>query len=250
MSTAKKILVIEDEPSCQVLLTQALASKYKLELASTISRAKDLLLKEKPDLILLDFYLPDGNAFDLIDYVKTIDSVVNIPIILLTQESNVQIKVRSFSEGVYDFVTKPFESAELLARIDSHLARAEELNVIFLKAQQVGDLVLDSEAKSVSFQQGQQLNPLTLSPIEFKILQCLMMNANKVRTREQLAVAAWNRKFFQSRTIDRHISSLRKKLGPYSDYLQTVSQGGYRLSELHTDSHTNNKNVISNKVGL
>lgn len=234
MDSTKRILIVEDEPTCQILLTQTLAFKFQLELAATITRAKELLLKHKPELVLLDFYLPDGDAFELIEFIKSTEELSTIPIILLTQESAVQIKVKSFSEGVYDFVTKPFDSAELLARIESHLARAEELKAATYKAQQLGDLVLDAEAKSVSFKSGNQLCPLNLSPIEFKILQCLMANSNKVRTREQLALAAWKRKFFQSRTIDRHISSIRKKLGPCSNYLQTVSQGGYRLSEAHT----------------
>lgn len=234
MDHSKRILIVEDEPTCQIMLTQALAFKFQLELAATITRAKDLLLKQKPELVLLDFYLPDGDAFDLIEFIKSNEELATIPIILLTQESAVQIKVRSFSEGIYDFVTKPFNSAELLARIESHLARAEELKAATYKAQQLGDLVLDTEAKSASFKSGDQLCPLNLSPIEFKILQCLMANPNKVRTREQLALAAWKRKFFQSRTIDRHISSIRKKLGPCSNYLQTVSQGGYRLSDAHT----------------
>lgn len=237
MGNTKKILVVEDEPTCQIMLTQALAFKYQLELASTIERAKDLLLKAKPDLILLDFYLPDGDAFNLIEFTKSTEALTSIPIILLTQETKLQIKVRSFSEGVYDFMTKPFEPAELLARIDSHLARAEELKAVVNEVKQVGDLLLDAEAKSVSFISGDQLSPLNLSPIEFKILCCLMTNSNKVRTREQLALAAWKRKFFQSRTIDRHISSLRKKLGPCSNYLQTVSQGGYRLSPLPPEVH-------------
>ncbi len=230
MSNGKRILIVEDEPTCQIMLTQALAFKFHLELAATITRAKDLLLKQKPELILLDFYLPDGDAFELIEFIKSAEDLSSIPIILLTQESAIPIKVRSFSEGVYDFITKPFASAELLARIDSHLARAEELSVANYKAQQLGDLILDAEAKSVCLKSGDQMSPLNLSPIEFKILQCLMTNSNKVRTREQLALAAWKRKFFQSRTIDRHISSIRKKLGPCSNYLQTVSQGGYRLS--------------------
>ncbi len=236
MSDSKRILIIEDEPTCQIMLTQALASKFQLEIAATIARAKDLLQKQKPDLILLDFYLPDGDAFELIEFTKSFAELSTIPIILLTQESAVQIKVRSFSEGVYDFVTKPFESAELLARIESHLTRAEELKVIYYKAQQVGDLILDAEAKCVSFKSGDLLSPLNLSPIEFKILQCLMANSNKVRSREQLALAAWKRKHFQSRTIDRHISSIRKKLGPCSNYLQTVSQGGYRLSDILSEA--------------
>ncbi len=230
----KKILVIEDEPTCQIMLRQALASKFDLELASTIARAKDLLQKQRPDLILLDFYLPDGDAFNMIEYLRPFAGEVAIPIILLTQESSVQIKVRTFSEGVYDFITKPFESAELIARIEAHLLRAEEIKATYYKVEKVGDLELDTSAQKVSLRNGTHLNILNLSPIEFKILQCLIQNSGKVRTREQIATIVWNRKFFQSRTIDRHISSLRKKLGPCSDYLQTVSQGGYRLTNIKT----------------
>ena len=226
----KKILVIEDEPTCQIMLTQALAFKFRLDLASTIARAKDSLQLEKPDLILLDFYLPDGDAFEMIQFVKDFEGGVNIPIILLTGESATPIKVRSFSEGVYDFVTKPFDSAELLARIDAHLARSVELKSSVIKSQKIGDLELDVNAQKITMKVGETVSSLSLSPIEYKILCCLMQNAGKVRTREQIAVAAWKRKYFQSRTIDRHISSVRKKLGPCASYLQTVSQGGYLLS--------------------
>ena len=234
----KRILVIEDEPTCQIMLTQALAFKFHLDLASTLARAKESLLKEKPDLILLDFYLPDGDGFEMIQFVKELEDGLSIPIILLTQESAVQIKVRSFSEGAYDFVTKPFDNAELLARIEAHLSRSAEFKSSAIKSQKIGDLELDVNAQRITLKVGDHVSPLQLSPIEYKILCCLMQNAGKVRTREQIAVAAWKRKFFQSRTIDRHISSVRKKLGPCAGYLQTVSQGGYLLT------HTNPMEIL------
>jgi len=231
MSMNRKILVVEDEPTCQIMLTQALAFKYNMELATTIARAKDLIKNQRPDLILLDFYLPDGDAFELIQWVKNLEKGFEIPIILLTQESDIHIKVRSFSEGVYDFMTKPFEPAELTARIHSHLLRSDEIKSINYTVQKVGDIELDSEAQKVVLNRTGQANSLHLSPIEYKVLQCLIQNAGKVRTREQIAMAVWKRKFFQGRTIDRHISSIRKKLGPCANYLQTVSQGGYRLTD-------------------
>ncbi len=236
MSTMRKILVVEDEPTCQILLTQALAFKFNIELSTTINRAKDFLQSERPDLILLDFYLPDGDAFDLIQHVKNLENGNSIPIILLTQASETKIKVRSFSEGVYDFITKPFDPAELVARIQSHLLRSDEIKSIYGSTQQVGDLELDIEAKKITLKIAGQFSELSLSPIEYKILQCLIQNAGKVRTREQIAVAAWRRQFFQSRTIDRHISSIRKKLGPRAGYLQTVSQGGYRLTNNESEA--------------
>ncbi len=231
MGLLKKLLIVEDEPTCQILLTQALATKYKLEVASSLTRAKGFLKVETPDLILLDFHLPDGNAFELIEFLKDSEALCAVPIILLTQESAVQIKVRSFAEGVYDFVTKPFNAAELNARIEAHLSRAQIVQSTHYKAQKVGDIELDSEAQSISIKKVGQESTLNLSPIEFKILQYLINHSGKVRTREQLALVVWKRKYFQSRTIDRHISSIRKKLGTSADCLQTVSQGGYRLTE-------------------
>ena len=232
MSTLKKLLVVEDEPTSQIILSQLLTPKFQLEVAPNLGRAKILLSKQRPDLILLDFHLPDGDGFDLIHFMKDSEFLAQVPIILLTQESAVQIKVRSFSEGVYDFITKPFEPAELLARIAAHLTRAENIQITDLKSQKVGNLELDVHGQKISLNVGNQLSQLKLSPIEFKILQFLMRHSGRVTSREQLAKGVWQKQFFQSRTIDRHISSIRKKLGPCAPYLQTVSQGGYRLDEI------------------
>lgn len=236
MILTKRILVVEDEPTGQLLVRKALASSYQIDMASTIGSAKACLQKHRPDLVLLDFYLPDGDGFDLIQHIKSNPELSDLPIILLTQESAVQVKVRSFSAGVYDFITKPFEAAELMARIQAHLTRSEELQQTNYKPNVVGALQLDSPAKKITLKQGDQTTDLNLSPIEFKILQFLIHNTGKVRTREQLASNVWQRQFFQSRTIDRHISSIRKKLGPCANYLQTVSQGGYRLSVNETEA--------------
>lgn len=230
MDVKKEILLIEDEPTWQALLLQTLTPQYHIAVAPTLKDAKAALTKNRADLILLDFYLPDGNGFEMIDHLKTDEQLKKIPVILLTSESAVQIKVRSFSEGVYDFITKPFEAVELHARIASHLGRSEEINSATKAPTQVGAIHLDTEAKSIAIKAGNQSNALNLSPIEFKILQYLITHHGKARTREQLAKNVWNRKFFQSRTIDRHMSSIRKKLGAHAHYLQTVSQGGYRFT--------------------
>lgn len=236
MVTKKHILVIEDEPTYQIILTQALASKFTLKLAQTIEQAKAHLKKQIPDLILLDFYLPDGNAFDLLKFLSESEKFQQVPIILITQESSVDVKVRSFSEGIYDFVTKPFSTAELLARIESHLSRSESIKLKKHVVEQFGDLVLEIESRRISIKADGLINPLDLSPIEFKILHFLMNHGEKVKSREQLALAVWNRRHFQSRTIDRHMSSIRKKLGQCSGYLQTVTSGGYRLSTLRNET--------------
>lgn len=230
MDMKKQILIIEDEPTYQIILTQALALKYDLNFAQTIASAKKKLETEVPELIILEFYLPDGNAFEMLKVLRDSEKTKMIPIILIAQESAIDIKVRAFSEGIYDFVGKPFNTAELMARIESHIARAEVIQSTNQIVRQFGDLVLDLAAPRISLKTDGKMSDLNFSPIEFKILHFLMNHGEKVRSREQMAHAIWNRKHFRSRTIDRHISSIRKKLGPCSRYLQTVNQGGYRLS--------------------
>lgn len=114
---------------------------------------------------------------------------------MLTEESDVSIKVKSFSAEVYDFVTKPFVPAEWMARIDSHLLRSERQQSTVATIQKVGNLKLNTESKKINLQQGDQVTSLKLTPIEFKILQYLICHCDKVRTREQLALSIWQRKY-------------------------------------------------------
>lgn len=226
-----KILAVEDEKTTQVLLQRCLARHHDFAVAVNLERAKEILAHFKPDLILLDLYLPDGNGFDFFDFLKENSQTSRIPVIFLSLESDPQIKVKSFSAGAYDYITKPFNQAELIARIDAHCARSLEMNSALYTPEVFDDLTFDREARQVyRLTSNGDKNFLSLSPTEYKLLECLITHAGKTLSRDQIAKEAWNKMHFQSRTIDRHISSLRKKLGSFGAHLQTVSHGGYRLS--------------------
>ncbi len=226
-----KILAVEDEVTTQILLQRSLSLLYDLHVAPNIERAKESLLRVKPDLILLDLYLPDGNGFDFFDFVKQDSQTNRIPVIFLSLESDVKTKVKSFSAGAYDYITKPFDQNELIARIDAHCARSVEVMAAFYTPEVFDDLFFDKEAKQVYRQADDGTRHLlSLSPTEFKLLECFMTHLGKTLSRDQIAKEVWNKMHFQSRTIDRHISSLRKKLGVTGSHLKTVSHGGYLLS--------------------
>lgn len=226
-----KILAVEDEITTQVLLQRCLGLKYDLVIAANLERAKHSLENFKPDLVLLDIYLPDGNGFEFFDYLKQDLNLQLIPVIFLTLEADTQIKVKGFSAGAYDYITKPFNEPELIARIDAHRAHSAEVIAAHYSPDIFGDLFFNREARQVYRQSRKgEKELLPLSPMEFKLLECFMSHLGKTLTREQIAKEVWNRPHFQSRTIDRHISSLRKKLGPTKAHLKTISHGGYLLS--------------------
>ncbi len=226
-----KILAVEDEATTQILLQRCLGLKYDLVIAANLERAKHILEHFKPDLVLLDIYFPDGNGFDFFEFLKQDISTQLIPVIFLTLESGTEIKVKSFSAGAYDYVTKPFDQSELIARIDAHCARSTEIISAHYAPNKFEDLLFNRESRQVYRQEKNGDKQLvSLSPMEFKLLEFFMSHLGKTLSREQIAKEVWNRPHFQSRTIDRHISSLRKKLGPTGSFLKTVSQGGYLLS--------------------
>lgn len=233
-----KILAVEDETTTQVLLQRCLGIKYDLVMAATLERAKHNLEQFKPDLILLDIHLPDGNGFEFFDFLKLDLHTSRVPVIFLTLESDTQTKVKGFSAGAYDYITKPFDPSELVARIDAHCARSAEVIAAHYSPDTFDDLFFNRESRQVYRQESDGSKQfISLSPMEFKLLECFMTNIGKTLSREQIAKEVWNKTHFQSRTIDRHISSLRKKLGSTGAYLKTVSLGGYLLSLESENTH-------------
>lgn len=226
-----KILAVEDEITTQVLLQRCLGLKYELVIAPSLERARHSLESFKPDLVLLDIYLPDGNGFEFFDFLKQDLNLSLIPVIFLTLESGTEMKVKGFSAGAYDYITKPFEQSELIARIDAHCAHSAEVIAAHYSPDKFDDLYFNREARQVYRQliDGQK-EFILLSPMEFKLLECFMSHIGKTLSREQIAKEVWNKTHFQSRTVDRHISSLRKKMGPTGTHLKTISHEGYLLS--------------------
>ena len=223
-----KIVLIEDEEDItDLVLLQAEISGYELVSVSDGLNGFEVVLKEKPDLILLDIMLPGQNGLDVCRKIKANPLLKSIPIIMISARSEETDIVVGLELGADDYVTKPFSPKVLFSRINALFRRTREEPtekelIVF------GDFVID--VANYLVRKKDKTIPLTLS--EFGILRRLCMSKGKVLTRNQLLDELQNEDaFVVDRNIDVHIASLRKKLGPRFDYIETVRGVGYRFRQ-------------------
>ncbi len=215
------ILLVEDTESIIKGLTYSFTKEgYKLEVKTNILDTKKYLLNNSQiDLIILDVTLPDGDGFDLFE--KEIKSL-NIPTIFLTAKDEEDDIVRGLEVGAEDYITKPFSTKELMARINKILLRKKKKNII-----KVNDLKFDLD--SMSLTKGDKL--IDLSPLELKIINLLFVNKGTVITRDTLLdkVYDWTGNYIDDHTITVYFKRIREKLG--EDSIKTVKGIGYRINE-------------------
>ncbi len=228
MSHKKRILLIEDEEDIAALIKlQAEASGYKMHVEVDGINGYRAVEREKPDLVLLDIMLPGQNGFDVCRKIKSSPELRHIPVIILTAKSEELDMVLGLELGADDYVAKPFSPKVLFSRIKAVLRRTKETE----KAPKVllfGGFTL--EVDRYLLRKEDKLVPITLS--EFGILKRMLSNRGKVLTRNQLLDDIHNDDaFIVDRNIDVHIASLRKKLGPQFDWIETVRGVGYRFRE-------------------
>jgi two-component system phosphate regulon response regulator PhoB len=222
------ILVVEDEPAIQELLRLNLAhAGYQVLGAPDAARARALIGQALPDLILLDWMLPDTPGIRLARWLRETERTRDIPLIMLTARGTEQDKIDGLEAGADDYVTKPFSPRELLARVRSLLRRrAPQLAGDPVQA---GALRLDPETRRVTGSE----QPLPMGPTEFRLLHFLMTHAERVYGRGQLLDQVWgDHVFVEERTVDVHIRRLRKALSPagLDHYIHTIRGAGYRFS--------------------
>lgn len=230
MAQKKRILMIEDEEDIAALIKlQAEISGYKLHVEVDGINGYRAIEREKPDLVILDVMLPGENGLDVCRRMKTNIETKNIPVIILSAKADELDIVLGLELGADDYVPKPFSPKILFSRIKAVLRRGKEPERA-VRTVKFGEFLLDIDryllkVKDRSF-------PLTLS--EFGILRRLVSNRGKVLTRNQL-LDDINKddSFIVDRNIDVHIASLRKKLGPTFDWIETVRGIGYRFREEH-----------------
>lgn len=213
----------------QRMVQAALGRHYSVQVAGTLSEARALLDKNQFNLLLLDVNLPDGDGFQFCREVREREQSRTIPVIFLTARSELDDKLKAFSLGGDDYVVKPFEGLELRARVEARLARMRHgpqsadtftKGVLRLEFTTLRAYVVDETKKM----------ELGLTPIEFKILYHLARNETQVVSREQLLTTLWGQETHVfDRATDKHVSSLRQKLGIYAAYIETVSGAGYRF---------------------
>jgi two-component system phosphate regulon response regulator PhoB len=223
------ILVVEDEVAIREMLNFSLErAGFAVQEAADARQAQDSINKSVPDLVLLDWMLPGISGVDLANKIRQGSRTRDLPIIMLTARGEEESKIKGLEAGADDYVTKPFSTQELIARIKAVLRRTGNLkgeDVI-----EVGDLSLDTVGHRVMVKD----QPLELGPTEFRLLHFFMAHADRVFSRSQLLDQVWgNNVYIEERTVDVHIRRLRRALEPFGcdKYVQTVRGAGYRFSE-------------------
>jgi two-component system phosphate regulon response regulator PhoB len=223
-----KILIIEDEAAIREMLGYTLMKEgFEFEEAADVEEARPLIAKGKPDLILLDWMLPGMNGVDYARRVRNDPETRDIPIIMLTARGEESDKIRGLDTGADDYVTKPFSTKELLARIRAVMRRASQEGTDGVVA--VDGLALDPETFRVTAN-GRNVE---ISPTEFRLLHFFITHPERVYSRAQLLDQVWGQNVYvEERTVDVHIRRLRKTLAPFGfeRFIQTVRSVGYRFS--------------------
>lgn len=233
MSTESTILIVDDEAAIRdmVGITLDLAGFSSIS-AANAHDAHVSIIDNKPDLVLLDWMLPGGSGIELARRLRRDEITSSIPIIMLTAKTSEDNKVQGLSEGVDDYVTKPFSPRELVARIKTVLRRVNGKQKD--KVLQVFDLQLDPTSHRISIEN----TPVEMGPTEFRLLKFFLLNQEKVFSRDHIQDSVWGGNvYLEERTIDVHIRRLRKALGSvqnatidYAKLIQTVRGAGYRFS--------------------
>jgi len=229
MSDENYILVVDDEPAILEMIEFALKRQnFMITLAHDAMQAMNAIAERKPDLILLDWMLPDISGIDLARRLRRDDLTRSIPIIMITARVEEADKLRGFDVGVDDYVTKPFSPRELIARITAVLRRVTP--EVIEQDIEVNGLNLDPVTHRVRANE----TDVELGPTEFRLLQFFMTHPERVYSREQLLDRVWGQNvYIEERTVDVHIRRLRKELSMYGydKMIQTVRGSGYRFSK-------------------
>jgi two-component system phosphate regulon response regulator PhoB len=226
MKHLPRVLIVEDEPAIAELIQVNLKhSGFCPVVAYDSVAAQRELDAVLPDVILLDWMLPGQSGLSLARHWRKQPRTKSIPILMLTARGDEPDKVAGLDAGADDYITKPFSTQELLARIRAVLRRRAPESVSDSVA--VGELVLDAATHRISYQ-GQELK---LGPTEFKLLHYLMKHAERVHSRSALLDKVWgDHVFIEERTVDVHVKRLREALGLASTMVETVRGAGYRLT--------------------
>lgn len=215
-----QILVVEDErPISNLIAVNLRKAGYACDCVFDGMAAADALEEKSYDLILLDVMLPEVDGYELMNYIAPL----GIPTIFLTARASVQDRVRGLKLGADDYLTKPFEIIELLARVETVLRRYHKTERMIM----IHDLVIDTASRSVS----REGEIISLTKKEYDLLLLFVRNKNIALYRETIYEHIWGGEYLgDSRTVDLHVQRLRKKVG-WEDKITAVYKVGYRLED-------------------
>ena len=222
----QQILVVEDETAIRSMINFSWSrAGFQVKEAKDVQQAKEQINNKSPDLVLIDWMLPDESGLELAKSIKQDEVTKGIGIIMLTAKAEERDKIAGFESGADDYVTKPFSQHELVARIKAVLRRTsygEEEQLVS------GPIVIDLKSYRILINDEE----VHFGPTEFKLLKFFVSNEGRVYSRSQLLDRVWGRSVFvEERTVDVHIRRLRSILEKYdlNDAIKTVRGAGYRF---------------------
>jgi DNA-binding response OmpR family regulator len=221
------ILMIEDDPSVLTLTRDLLlAENYRVETAVNSQEGSEAVRRLKPDLLILDLNLPDGDGLDLCRDLKKEAAFKDLPVFILTARASSEDIVAGLEAGADDYLTKPFNEREFEARVRVILRRQTPVPPPGDEELILGDLKLSLHSHKV-LSKGK---PIELTAREFDILRVLLSHPGKALTREEIVRFAWGpNTYLVPRVVDVHLGHLRNKLGPAGRKIETIPQIGYRM---------------------
>jgi len=222
MEKKMHVTIVDDVKDNLKSYNELLSPTFNLELIQDPLHLLNFLSKNQTDLILLDLHMPNINGFELYEKFKTTHP--EIPVIFLSGDPSEESIIKGLNLGADDFIVKPVSLRELIARIKNKISLKQN------SAQAEDVIVFDGFKLHCEMQMAELNNEkIQLTPIEFKLIQLLARNPNKVFTREYITNLLWPNIHVQNQNIDTHLSNLRKKLMPFSKYIRTIKSRGYIL---------------------
>jgi two-component system, OmpR family, phosphate regulon response regulator PhoB len=228
-STARKILIVDDEADVTELVSYHLKAKgYQVQTVNNPNGSLSTARAFLPDLVILDVMMPDLNGVQICRLLRADPQLKNVPVIFLTAKAEEADRIQGLETGADDYICKPFSTKELVLRVQSILRRVSEGSSEDVKKLQAGEIVIDIERHEAAVSG----KTIELTATEFKLLRLLMERRGRVQTREHLLLNVWNYETeIETRTVDTHVRRLREKLGAEADWIETIRGVGYRLAE-------------------
>lgn len=229
-----KILLVEDSKEIHQMVMQSVSQIAELTWAKTIQEARSFLALSTYNLMILDVDLPDGNGIEFCSSIQTSHS--QIPVFFLTAHLNLSDKVMGFSAGADDYITKPFSPLELRARIEGRI-RKNKLQSTQSDNMKWKELQIKKGQQEVLILEKGVFKKIDLTSLEFKILLYLASRHGQVVDRDQILNDIWGKDIHvYQRSVDTHVSKLRKKLGEASSVLESIHGSGYKFNPSPSDS--------------
>lgn len=223
------VLIIDDSPEmCELIASSFRQLPVRVSTAQSIGEAKNLISLNEYAMFVVDLNFPDGDGYSLINLIRNLSNHKLTPIVIVSGSTDIPAKLSAFSIGADDFITKPFHPLEFKARMESKIKK--------IIASAIGDevlrlccLQLHMAKQSVEVSETKETIPL--SPREFRLLAFLAKHVDNIYSRQQILDHIWgNEVYVNDRTVDTHIYFIRKKLGQYAKFIESVPGEGYRAT--------------------